>query len=403
MKTDQCLLALHGGNPVRKRPMPARVALGPDEQKMVSEALAYYIDRETDPCYQGYFESRYTEAFSASLGGGFADAVATGTLAIYVALAALGLPEGSEVLVSPVTDPGTLSAIVLNRLVPRLIDSAPHSYNIDCASFSARIGPAVRAAVIVHSIGRAAPIDDIAALARTHGIKVLEDCSQSHGATLAGLPVGTFGDIAAFSTMYRKAHITGACGGVVYSRDRGLHRIALAHADRGKPRWIDNFDDVDPSTFLFPALNHHANEIACAIGCASLRRLPETIRLRRIWVAAFYDALTSESGVCAAYPHCDADSPFVVPVVVDPDRIDCSVARFAEAVRAEGVDLNPCYKYVVDEWPWLNRYLADGFRTNNARDIRDRTFMLKINEKYGDQELTDVIESISKVEKYFRR
>lgn len=403
MKTDQGLPALLGGRPVRTTPMPARVALGPAEKKMVAEALAYYSERETDPGYQGHFEERYTEAFAASLGGGFSDAVATGTLAIYVALAALGLPEGSEVLVSPITDPGTLSAIVLNRLVPRLIDSAPDSYNVDTASFAARISPAVKAAVIVHSIGRAAPIDEIAAVARAHGIKLLEDCSQSHGATLAGRPVGTFGDIAAFSTMYRKAHITGACGGVVYSRDQSLYRLALAHSDRGKPRWVEGFEDRDPTTFLFPALNHHTDEISCAIGCASLLRLPETIRRRRVWVSAFYEALATRSSACAPYPNSDADSPFVVPVLVDPARIDCSVARFGEAVRAEGIELNPCYKYVADEWPWLSRYLADGFRTNTARSIRDRTFLLKINEKYGEPELDDTLTAIAKMEQHFNR
>lgn len=403
MQGEQGLPALLGGRPVRTTPMPARAALGPDERRMVAEALAYYAEREADPCYQGHFEKMYTEAFAASLGEGFADAVATGTLAIYVALAALEIPAGGEVLVSPITDPGTLSAIVLNRLVPRLIDSAPDSYNVDANSFAARIRPAVKAAVIVHSIGRAAPIDEIAELARANGIKLLEDCSQSHGATWAGRPVGTFGDIAAFSTMYRKAHMTGGCGGMVYSRDESLYRLALAHADRGKPRWTEGFDDRDPASFLFPALNHHTDEISCAIGCASLLRLPETIRRRRTWVANFYAALAQGSRVCAAYPNSEADSPFVVPVIVDPTRIECSVPRFGEAVRAEGIALNPSYKYVSDEWPWLIRHLSDGFRTDNARDIRDRTFLLFINEKYGDRELDDTIAAIAKVERYFRR
>jgi dTDP-4-amino-4,6-dideoxygalactose transaminase len=100
---------------------------------------------------------------------------------------------------------------------------------------------------------------------------------------------------------------------------------------------------------LFPALNHHTDELSCAIGCASLLRLPETIRRRRHWAASFYDALAAQSAVCASYRNSDDDSPFVVPVVCGPARIDCSVARFGEAVRAEGIGLNPSYKYVADE------------------------------------------------------
>ena len=120
--------------------------------------------------------------------------------------------------------------------------------------FQARITPQVKGIVVVHSLGRPAEIEAIFACAAVHGIRVVEDCSQAHGARINGRPVGTFGDIAAFSTMYRKAHITGASGGVVFSRDEELHRMALAHADCGKPRWTEGFDDRDPAGFLFPAL-----------------------------------------------------------------------------------------------------------------------------------------------------
>lgn len=396
-------LAIEGGRPVRSEPMPPRRAMGPDEERMVAEVLRHYREGYYDPGYQGHFEDLYTRAFADSLGGGYADAVATGTLALYVALAALQLPEGSEVLVSPITDPGTLSAIVLNRLVPRLIDSAPGSYNVGAGQVAARIGPKVRAAAIVHSIGQAAPVVEIAALARQHGFRLLEDCSQSHGASDQGRQVGTVGDVAAFSTMYRKAHMTGGSGGVVFTRDEELYHLGLAYADRGKPRWLDGFDDRNPATFLFAALNHHTDEISCGIGLASLRRLPETIRRRRAWAAGFYPLLAANSASCASYPSSGEDSPFVVPVVVDPARITCDVATFARALMAEGIGLNPHYDYLVEEWPWLRRHLADDFATPNARSIRDRTFLLYINENYGDRERDDTLAAILKVERRFAR
>ena len=259
-------LAIHGGEPVRKEPMPPRLALGDAELKMIQECLSYYREQKTDPGYQGPFEKLYTNAFVAMMGGGYADAVATGTSALYIAVAALNLPKGSEVLVSPITDPGTLSAIILNGLKPRLMDSKPDSYNIGVKQFVERITSNVTGAVVVHAAGQACEIDKIVAEAHARGIKVLEDCSQSHGAKIMGRPVGTFGDIAAFSTMYRKTHMTGASGGVVYARNINLFRAALAHADRGKPRWQDDFDDRNPNTYLFPALNHNTDELSCAIG-----------------------------------------------------------------------------------------------------------------------------------------
>ncbi len=396
-------LAIHGGEPVRKAPMPPRLALGDGELAMVHEAIAFYRERQLDPGYQGYFEKVYTDAFVAMMGGGYADAVATGTSALFVALAALGLPEGSEVLISPITDPGMVSAIILNRLRPRLMDTQAGSFNVGPEQLVARAGPETRAALIVHSLGRACEIDAIVTAAHERGIRIVEDCSQAHGARLRGRAVGTFGDIAAFSTMYRKAHMTGAAGGLVYTRDLEVFRSALAHADRGKPRWRPDFDDRDPNTFLHPALNHHSDEISCAIGLASLRRLGDTIARRLAFVADVSLRLREQAKICRPFGYRPNDSPFVYPILVDPDGITCSKAEFARAVLGEGIGLNPHYQYVVRDWPWVQPYLADGADTPNARDVRDRAFMLYLNENYGEQEAKDITAAIIKAERYFGR
>src|SRR5262249_51015710 len=152
--------------------------------------------------------------------------------------------------------------------------------------------------------------------------------------------VGSFGDIAAFSTMYRKAHMTGPSGGVVFTKSRELYQLAMAHADRGKPRWRDDFSDRDPSAYLFPALNHNTDEISCAIGLASLRRLRHTIIARLAFVSDFVARLVDASEVCTPYPFSPTDSPFFYPVLVETNAIQCNKIEFAEAVRAEGIDLN---------------------------------------------------------------
>ncbi len=395
--------AIAGGKPTRTRPMPPRCALGDAEAALLQEAIAYYRDNKVDPGYQGVFEKRYTDAFVKFMGGGYADAVATGTASLYVAIAALELPPGSEVIVSPVTDPGTLAAITLNRLVPRLADSAPGSFNMGPEQFVARLTDKVRAAVVVHSLGRAADIVGIVREAHQRGIKVVEDCSQSHGARVKGQPIGNFGDIAAFSTMYRKNHMTGGAGGVVFSRDRDLFHRALAHADRGKPSWRQDFDDRNPNQFLFPALNFHTDELSCAIGIASLARVQDTILRRLTFVAELSGRLKDRSQACAPFGYTPNDSPFVYPIVVDCDRISCSKQEFAKAVLAEGIGLNPHYQYLVADWPYLKPYLADDFDTPNARRIRDRSFMLYLNENYGNSEASDTVKAIVKVEKFYAR
>ncbi len=396
-------LAIHGGERVRQTPMPPRLALGDGERTMILAVLDYYRERNVDPGYEGHFEKMYCRAFAEMMGGGYADAVATGTSSLYIAVAALDLPKGSEVLVSPITDPGSLAAIVLNGLKPRLMDCKPGSYNVGPEQFAERITSNVTGAMIVHAAGQAAEIDKIVEIARARSIKVIEDCAQSHGALLRAKRVGTFGDIAAFSTMYRKAHMTGPSGGVVFTKDLELHRLAVAHADRGKPRWRDDFSDRDPSAYLFPALNHNTDEISCAIGLASLARLRSTIIGRLAFVSDFVARLVDASEVCTPYPFSPTDSPFFYPVMVDCRAITCSKIEFAEAVRAEGIDLNPHYRFVVSDWPYIRRHLADDFDVPNAHDICDRSFNLYLNERYGEREARDAVKAIIKVEKHFRK
>ena len=390
-------LATEGGMPVRSNPMPRRIAMGDAEIAMLHEAVETYRAERTDPGYQGIYEKRYTDDFVAYMGGGYADAVATGTASVFLAIAALGLPPGSEVIVSPITDPGTISAIILNGLRPRLADSRPGDYNMGADQVRERLTPNVSAIVVVHSAGQATEIDRIVALAKENNIRVVEDCSQAHGASLKGRPVGAFGDIAAFSTMYRKIHITGGSGGVVYSGNLELFRSALAHADRGKPRWQPDFNDRDPSGYLFPALNWNTDELSCAIGIASLRRLRDTIVRRLAYVSELAALLAEMDTLFSLYRWTPCDSPFIVPVYVDLSRTDRYKKDVAEAIKAEGINLNPHYAYVVSEWNWVRPYLADAFDTPQARDARDRSFCLYLNENYGSDEAEDTAAALLKV------
>ncbi len=392
-------LAVDGGRPVRTRPMPPRFALGDAEIAMLEEAIRYYRSKEVDPGYQGPFEKLYTDEFVAMMGGGYADSVATGTAALYVAIAALDLPKSSEVLVSPITDPGTISAIIMNGLRPRLADARANDYNMGSEQVIARLGPGVSAVLVVHASGRATDVDRIVEAVRPQGIRVIEDCSQSHGAQIFGRPIGTFGDVAAFSTMYRKPHMTGGSGGLVYSRDLTVFRNALAHADRGKPRWQPDFDDRNPETFLFPALNWNNDELSCAVGLASLRRLSDTIVRRIAFVAELASQLAEINTMFSLMPWRPTDSPFILPLFVDLARAKRDKTAIAEAVLAEGIGLNPHYRYVVSEWPWVVPHLADGFKPVQALSARDRSFCLYLNENYTAEEAADIAAALLKVDR----
>ena len=394
-------LAVEGGARVRKAAFPPRALFDRECLTQVSKVFEESWARDTDFGYQEQFETLYTQAFCDYQGGGFADVVCTGTAAIFVAIAALQLPPSSHVLVSSITDPGTISAIILNRLVPGLVDVEWESYNIGIDQFSSRISDRVKAAVVVHASGKAAPIREIVGVAREKGIAVIEDCSQAHGAAIGNQKIGTFGDLAAFSTMYRKGHATGGSGGVVFTQNPHYHRLARAYADRGKPYWQAGYDEKDPGGYLFPALNLNRDEISCALGLATLAKLQATIEKRLAFLRNLRESISGASKACRPTPVDSGDSPFFYPILVNQTSLHCSKQFFAEAIRAEGIPINPVYRYVVSDWPWVKPYLSDDFSCPNAIAMRDNSFNLLFNEHCGDQEVSDVTEAILKVERVY--
>ena len=139
------------------------------------------------------------------MGGGYSDAVATGTGAIYVAMKALELPKNSDVIICPVTCSGNFSCITEQGLNPILVDSEPNSYNTSLNKIKERVTKKTKLIQLTHVGGE--PVKDIkkiAEFARNNNIFLLEDCSQSTGAKINNRFVGSFGDVAAYSTMYRK-------------------------------------------------------------------------------------------------------------------------------------------------------------------------------------------------------
>lgn len=396
-------LAIDGGPKTRTAKMPNRLAFGDAEEAALQEAIRFYRDREIDPPYQGRFEQKLCDDFVTYLGGeGYADAVATGTGACYVALAALGLEPGSEVIMAPVCDSGPLNAILMQGFKAVVADAAPDSYNMGVEQFLDRVTPATRGIMAVHAAGEPLEIDRLVEEAHRRGIKVLEDCSQAPGASWKGKKVGTFGDVAAFSTMYRKTLNSGGSGGLVYSKDLDIYRRGLAAADRGKPVWRTDLDLRNPGFAVFPALNWNTDELSSAIATASLTRLDEAVRQRCDFVRRLVELLPQRSRLCRPYAFHDGFSPFYFPIFVDVDRISVSKTRFAEAVAAEGIDLGAHYGCVVCDWEYAEGYL-DGFKTVNALSTRDRSFNLYVNEKYGEQEAEDVVAAICKVEAHYAK
>lgn len=404
--TDEKTLAIHGGKPVRLTEMPARLQFTKIARLAAEKVFNYYDEAAKDFGSQGYFENKYCMEFQSYLcpsNSGFADAVCSGTAALYVAIASLELRKESEVLVTCITDPGAMSSIILNQLIPRIIDNEINSPNTCLGEIKKRFNKNVTAILLNHVAG--IPISDIQAIcfwAKENNIKVIEDVSQAHGAQMLGQRLGTFGDIACFSTMFSKNHSTGGRGGVIYTQDENLYNKVRMYSDKGKPFHLSNFDVKDPGQFEFPALNFGIDEISCSIGSESLKKLEGT-RLSRVMILQNLEIqMKSMNLTTTLIDTANNLSPFFGIFKFNKKYFSISKKDFADAISKEGISLNIHYLYIVSEWTWMRPYLSDDFVPLNAIEFRDSTFNLLFNENYGEKEIQDIAQAISKVENCFR-
>ena len=202
----------------------------PDEIAAVTEVLAsgkvnYWTGEETR-----HFEREY----AAAAGCEHAVAVCNGTTALELAIQALDIPPGSEIITTPRTFIASASCAVMRGCVPVLADIDPVSQNLTAAAIERAITPRTRAIIAVHLAGWPCDMDPIMELAERRGLKVIEDCAQANGATYRGRPVGSLGHAAAFSFCQDKIISTGGEGGMFTTSDRNLWQRAWGFKDHGK-------------------------------------------------------------------------------------------------------------------------------------------------------------------------
>ena len=395
-------LAIHGGKKQRLKPMPQREAFGDLEVSKLNEVVKYYRDLKIDPPYSGKFEEKFCKEFVKYMGGnGYADAVTSGTAAIYTSLRALNLPRKSEVLITAVTDCGPLNCIIIQGLTPKIVDTAKNSYNSCLCNFKKSITKKTKCIIATHAAGESVhKIDELYEYCKKKGIYLIEDCSQSPGASWKGKKVGNYSDISAFSTMYRKTLHSGGNGGLVFTKSKKLYRMLLASADKGKQVWRNDIDLRNPNFAIMPALNWTTNDLACAIGSASLMRLEQTIKDRYQWTKKFADRL-QETKTCYPYNLNEGFSVFFYPVFVRTELLNCNKKTFANSLLAEGVGMQPHYGCVISDWKWSKKYMSTFEIAKNASEIRNNSFNLFVNEMYGDKEINDIILAIKKIENYY--
>ncbi len=335
---------------------------------------------------------QFEQEFARWCGTRYAVALANGTLALDLALQALQIGPGDEVVVTPRTFLASVSCVVNAGATPVFADVEPDSGNISARTIAPVLSPRTRAVLCVHLAGWPCDMDPILALAAQHGLRVIEDCAQAHGAQYKGRSVGSIGDIGAWSFCQDKIITTAGEGGMVTTQDEALWRAMWAYKDHGKSweavyershapgyRWLhDSF-----------GTNWRMLELQAVVGRIQLPRMAQ-------WTARRNENARQILQACRAIPALrvpefpgwpQADRPSVHArykcyVHVRPEQLadGWSRDRIVEAIQAQGV---PCYQgscsevyleKAFDDTPW-----RPANRLPQARELGETSIMFLVH------------------------
>ena len=268
-----------GGRPARTAPLPLEFpgAHYYDEEEV--EAVVRVLKSRSPYRYYGLDRQREAETFekefAAFLGVPYAVAVSSGTGALHVALSALGVGPGQEVIVPAYMWVSVIAAVVNHGAIPVLAD-IDETFGLDPAAVEKQITPRTAGIIVVHMSGAPVAVQEIRKVASAHNLFLLEDCAQCCGGRVGGQPVGTFGDMGIYSFQLNK-NMTSGEGGCVVTSDERLYQRAVAAQDLGyardqKGRLIEN----DPNLRLW-GRGYRMDEMRAAILRVQLRKLPRVI------------------------------------------------------------------------------------------------------------------------------
>jgi perosamine synthetase len=304
--------------------------IGPREKELVIDALD-----------SGWVSSigRYIDEFEAKFahycGTEYALAVSNGTTGLHLALATLGLQPGDEVIVPDLTFVATANAVAYTGATPVLADVDADTLCLDVASVKALITPRSKAIIPVHLYGHPADMDALTDLADAHGLAIIEDAAEAHGAEYKGRRVGSFGKCAVFSFYGNKVITTGE-GGMLTTNDRAFHQRAKRLRDHA----------MSPEKRYFHeerGYNYRITNLQAALGVAQLERIDEFLGRRTEIMSWYNSAIATTDGVRLNRVKNWAKSAFWM-VCLEVDWFDeARRDAFMQALRARGIDSRPYF------------------------------------------------------------
>ncbi len=356
----------------------------PVSEPLLHESARAYVDecmRTSWISSEGRFIREFEDAWAAYCGMEHGIAVTSGTTALQVAMASLGLEPGDEVIMPAFTIISCALAIIEAGATPVLVDSDPRTWCMDVEQVAARITPRTRAIMPVHMYGHPVDMDPLLVLAEKHDLYVVEDAAEAHGAEYKGRKAGGMGDLSCFSFYANKIITTGE-GGMVLAR-------TAEHAER--LRSLRNLAFRSDRRFFHTELGHNyrLTNVQAAIGLSQVEHIDEHVRRKRRMGEAYTERL---AGLSLELPVEEAWATNVhwMYGVVLADDVAYDAEEFARRLRNEGVDTRPFFIGMHEQPVLLERGLFAGERHPVAERIARRGLYLPSGLTLTDEQIETV-------------
>jgi perosamine synthetase len=310
---------------------------------------------------EGPFIKEFESRFASRVGRQYGIAVANGTAALDIAIEALGISRGDEVILPAFTIISCILQIVRSGATPVLVDADPDTWNIDLPRVEAKITARTKAILAVHTYGLPIDMAPLMELAAQHRVKVIEDASQMHGQDYRKRPCGSFGDISTLSFYPNKLVTTGEGGLVLTDNDM------IAE----KARSLRNLCFERTKRFVHEHLgwNYRMTNLQAAVGLAQLERLDDFVTRKREMGRRYNELLTDTPGIQRPLPKTEyAENIYWVYGVVLEDSVPMTAEEVMQKLAAKGIDSRPFF-WPMHEQPVLRKM---GLFRNESYPVAER-------------------------------
>jgi perosamine synthetase len=393
-------LAIDGGVPVRRSPMGVLALVGEGERRRVLEVLETGVLSE----FRAGPQARaFEDAFAGRHDCRYGVAVTSGTVALHLALCAIGVQPGDEVIVPALSFVATASAVLQCGARPIVADVLPDSFCLAPGAAEQQLTDQTKAILPVHLFGHPAPLESVAAISARSGAALVEDCAQAHGASLDGRKVGSWGQLGCFS-FFQSKNMTCGEGGMVITSDHDLRDRLRLLKEHGNPRSAG----ADWYQHVILGFNFQMAEVPAAIGLAQLERL-DAMNERRRQIVRLYQRQLVDTCLEIPWEASNIEHAHHLFPVLLPRRLAGFRDWSVEALERENVVVGVNYPRTLGEdpvfWPHLDGPVTDHDGAARramanvpvAFDVSRRIVTLHTDPCLSDRDILDVCEAFHKV------